>query len=257
MDATWSGIVSWGMIASGTVACVLLAAGITAPYGRYSRPGWGFMLPAKAAWLAQEIWSFAMPVALLLQTSVEQLKETMSLSKALLLIMFLVHYLNRSIIYPLRMRGGRPTPISVFALAAAFCVVNGSLQGWWLMRTPATHDDTLFSPLFWLGSIMWAAGFGLNLQADAVLRQLRRPGDSSYSIPQGGLFNLVSGANFSAEILEWVGWAIAARRLPASAFAFFTACNIAPRALHHHRWYQHTFGSQYPSGRRALIPLLW
>lgn len=48
----------------------------------------------------------------------------------------------------------------------------------------------------------------------------------------------VSGANFFGEIVEWAGFAVASGgALSSVAFAFFTACNIAPRALQHHKWY--------------------
>ena len=40
------------------------------------------------------------------------------------------------------------------------------------------------------------------------------------------------------------------------AFALFTFCNLAPRALSNHRWYRETF-EHYPSNRRALIPGLF
>jgi hypothetical protein len=36
------------------------------------------------------------------------------------------------------------------------------------------------------------------------------------------MFEFVSGANFFGEMVEWLGFAIAARTLPAFAFAFFT-----------------------------------
>ncbi len=55
---------------------------------------------------------------------------------------------------------------------------------------------------------------------------------------QGGMFELVSGANFFGEIVEWSGWALAAGTLPAAAFAAFTFMNIAPRAVQHHANYQ-------------------
>lgn len=79
---------------------------------------------------------------------------------------------------------------------------------------------------------------------------------AGYSIPRGGMFELVSGANFFGEILEWLGWAVAAWRLPAGAFALFTACNIGPRAWHHHLDYRRRFGSAYPQHRKALIPFI-
>lgn len=79
---------------------------------------------------------------------------------------------------------------------------------------------------------------------------------TGYSIPQGGMFALISGANFFGEILEWCGWAVAARQLPATAFAYFTACNIGPRAWQHHIDYRQRFGSAYPQHRKALIPYI-
>lgn len=77
---------------------------------------------------------------------------------------------------------------------------------------------------------------------------------AGYKIPHGGLFEYVSGANFAGEIVEWFGWAIAAGCLPAWAFALFTAMNIGPRAIQHHRWYKRHFGAAYPAHRMALIP---
>jgi 3-oxo-5-alpha-steroid 4-dehydrogenase 1 len=71
----------------------------------------------------------------------------------------------------------------------------------------------------------------------------------------------VSGANFFGEIVEWTGFAVAAwgcenARLPALAFAVFTASNIGPRALSHHAWLRAHFGRDYPQGRKALIPFV-
>jgi hypothetical protein len=42
----------------------------------------------------------------------------------------------------------------------------------------------------------------------------RRPGETGYKIPHGGLFRLVTGANFLGEIIEWGGWALAQCSLP-------------------------------------------
>jgi 3-oxo-5-alpha-steroid 4-dehydrogenase 1 len=47
------------------------------------------------------------------------------------------------------------------------------------------------------------------MQPYSVLRNLRKPGDTGYYIPKGGMFEYVSGANFFGEILEWTGFAIA------------------------------------------------
>jgi len=42
--------------------------------------------------------------------------------------------------------------------------------------------------------------------------------------------------NFFGEIVEWTGFAVACWSLPATAYAIFTACNIGPRAISHHRF---------------------
>lgn len=52
----------------------------------------------------------------------------------------------------------------------------------------------------------------------------------------GGMFTYVSGANFFGEIIEWSGFALACWSLPSLAFATFTALNIGPRAIQHHRY---------------------
>jgi 3-oxo-5-alpha-steroid 4-dehydrogenase 1 len=87
---------------------------------------------------------------------------------------------------------------------------------------------------------------------------------AGYKIPLGGAFTLVSAANYAGEILEWLGYAVAVAgaaaswrvALPATAFAAFTFCNLAPRGWQHHVWYQGKF-EDYPKGRRAVIPFVW
>lgn len=70
------------------------------------------------------------------------------------------------------------------------------------------------------------------------------------------MFELVSGANFLGEIIEWGGFAIAAGGLPSLAFALFTALNIGPRAVNHHNNYLEKFKGEYPTDRKAIIPFL-
>lgn len=82
-------------------------------------------------------------------------------------------------------------------------------------------------------------------------------GAAGYKVPHGGLFKWVSAANYTAECLEWAGWALAAWSAAPAAFALFTFSNLAPRAQAHHAWYQDKFKDEYPRERKAIIPLLW
>lgn len=60
---------------------------------------------------------------------------------------------------------------------------------------------------------------------------------AGYKIPRGGLFSLVSCANYTAEILEWAGYATASGfALAPCSFSFFVFCNLAPRGAQHHAW---------------------
>ena len=141
-------------------------------------------------------------------------------------------------------------------MAASFNVVNGYLNGRWLFTLgPELPVSWLYSPQFLVGALIFIAGLALNLHSDALLRRLRRDGDSGYKIPHGGLFRWVSCPNYLGEILEWIGWAIATASLGGWSFAAWTAANLVPRAISHHRWYRQHF-PDYPRERKALIPWL-
>ena len=107
------------------------------------------------------------------------------------------------------------------------------------------------------GAALWAFGLYVNLHADAVLRNLRRPGETGYKIPRGGLFEYVSGAHFVAEVFEWTGYGIACGSLAPAAFAAFNWMGIGTRALATHAWNLDKFGAEYPKERKRLIPLVW
>jgi steroid 5-alpha reductase family enzyme len=107
---------------------------------------------------------------------------------------------------------------------------------------------------FLIGITLWTIGFCVNLSSDNILRNLRQtPG---YKIPHGGLFRYVSCANFTGEIFEWFGFAIASQSLAGWAFLAFVCANLIPRACSHHSWYIEKF-EDYPKGRRAVFPFIW
>jgi protein-S-isoprenylcysteine O-methyltransferase Ste14 len=225
---------------------------VAAPYGRYLRPGWGPVVPARVGWFVMEIPA-VLVVAVLFGTSARW-REPVALAFFLL---WQLHYVPRAVIDPLRARhGAKALPVVVALMGACFNVVNGGLQGGWLFWIgPARTSDWLVGPAFLAGTGLFLAGIVINRSADAALRALRPAGEAGYFIPRGGLYERVSCPNYLGEIVQWLGWALATWSLPGLAFAVWTIANLLPRALAHHRWYRERF-ADYPAERRALIPWL-
>ena len=251
-----SGVLGFSMFMS----CIALMSGVTAPYGRYSGTksfgiSWGCPINAKFAWFFQELPSFAVPVFFF---AIGPTEITGQLTNRVLLGYFLFHYFNRTFVFPMRLRGGKPTPFGVMMAAFFFTLTNGYMQGRYLTAIKSYEDSHLQSPAFIVGSILFWGGLFINWQADGILRNLRKPGETGYKIPKGGMFTYVSGANFFGEMVEWTGFAIAAGgSIPAVTFAFCTVANIAPRAIQHHEWYLKKFEDYSALNRAAIIPFLY
>ena len=242
----------WGWIAIGAVAFIGLFF-ITAPYGRHTRPGWGPLLEARLGWVIMEIAS-----PLFLALSYFAGLEAFNPVTLLFVLLWLGHYANRALLYPLRMRNGqRPMPFSLVAMAAFFNLVNGYLNGRYLALFGDRYTPAwLVDPRFLAGAAMFLAGMVINLRSDSILRRLREDDEPGYKIPRGGMFELVSCPNYFGEILEWTGWAVLTWSLAGLTFALWTAANLVPRARAHHAWYRRTF-EDYPANRKALIPYLY
>ncbi|KAA3621560.1 MAG: DUF1295 domain-containing protein, partial [Bacteroidetes bacterium] len=133
-------------------------------------------------------------------------------------------------------------------------VINGFSNGYYLGTLSEPYPVSWFWDVrFIVGILVFVAGAYINFSSDNILLALRKPGEKDYKIPYGGLFKYVSCPNLFGEILEWFGFAIMCWNLPALAFAVWTATNLIPRALSHHRWYLANFDN-YPVSRKAVIP---
>jgi hypothetical protein len=238
------------MFGSAAISALVLLF-ISAPYGRHVRAGWGPQLPARVGWIVME--SPAVIGFIAIYAAGAHRAEVVPL---LLLAMWQFHYLQRTIVFPLRMRGGRPMPLAIVFLSLAFQTVNAYVNARWISHLGDYPRAWLADPRLWIGAAVFFTGWFINVRADATLRALRRPGETGYRIPRGGLHDHVSSPNYLGEIIEWTGWAIATWSISGLAFAVFTIANLAPRAISNHRWYRETF-PDYPASRRALIPRLF
>ncbi|HUH98372.1 MAG TPA: DUF1295 domain-containing protein [Anaerolineales bacterium] len=227
---------------------------VSAPYGRHSRRGWGPSLPGWLGWLVMESVS---AVGMLIMFLIGDAPRTAATVAFLLL--WEAHYIHRAFIYPFLLRDGRKQmPILVTVLAVIFNAGNAYANGRYLFHFEYLRYSTnwLLDPRFIAGAVLFVVGFGLNRWADNTLRKLRRPGETGYRIPHGGLYRYLSCPNYLGEIVEWCGWALATWSVPGLAFAVWTFANLAPRAWSHHRWYFEQF-RDYPAERKALIPGIW
>lgn len=224
---------------------------ITAPYGRHSSAKWGPQLPNHIGWLLMEL-----PVLIVLWLLVWPFRNSISNPVWVMIGLFSFHYLHRSFIFPFRIKTkGKTMPWLIAGSAIFFNLMNGFGLGYYFTRF-ANYDNNWFSDLRFIGGVLlFITGVYINWKADAMLIALRRPGETGYKIPQGWLFKYISCPNLFGETLEWAGFALLCWNLPAFTFFIWTAANLIPRALSHHRWYKEKF-TDYPKERKAIVPFL-
>jgi len=224
-----------------------------APYGRFARRNWGLTINPKIGWLIMEIPA---PLTFLIFFLVSS--QSLNLVSIIFLLLWQAHYIHRSFIYPLTLRGQtKRMTVIVVIFAFIFNMLNGYLNGRYLFTLSGGYvNEWMIDPRFLIGLMLFIVGFIINRQSDLILHNLRTQDESGYIIPYSGLFQWISCPNYLGEILIWSGWAIATWSLPGLAFAVWTIANLVPRARSYHQWYHQNFPS-YPTERRVLIPKLW
>lgn len=176
---------------------------------------------------------------------------------AVMVAAFALHYVNRALIFPHRIKvQGKTIAISMVLTIMTFYIINGYLIGYYFGSLRSYSVEWLADPRFILGAAMFVAGFAINIHSDTVLINLRGAEDTGYSIPRGGMFNRVSCPNYFGEIVEWVGFAIMTWSLPAAMYAAWVALTLLSTGMNTHRWYRETFATSYPAGRKAVIPYI-
>jgi protein-S-isoprenylcysteine O-methyltransferase Ste14 len=173
------------------------------------------------------------------------------------IFLWVFHYTNRSLVYPLRTKTrNKKMPVIIILFALIFNVMNGFINGYYFsIIRPGYEISWLSDPRFIGGSVVFLTGVFLNIRSDETLLSLRKNSSTGYTIPAGGLFNYISCPNFFGEIIEWAGFALMSWSPAALAFALWTFINLVPRALDHHRWYKNKF-EDYPRHRKAVIPFI-
>lgn len=207
------------------------------------------MIPNKLGWILMEIPSPILCIYFFVSGTADK-----TMFHYLFVSLYVLHYLNRTFIWPIRTRTRRKKmPLIIVFSALFFNLINGSINGYYLGNF-ATYDVSwLYDPRFIIGIALFFIGAYINIKSDNRLLKLRKPGEIGYKIPKGGLFKYVSAPNLFGEVIEWIGFAIATWSLPTASFAIWTFANLIPRGIDHHKWYLRKF-KDYPKERKAIIP---
>ncbi len=233
-----------------SVATALSLRFLSAPYGRHARDGWGPTMDTRLAWVVMES-----PAVLAFLAIYFAGAHALELAPLVLLAMWQTHYVQRTFVFPFKMRPGGRTPVSVVVMGFVFNIVNAYINARWLSELGSYETAWLWSAPFLIGLILFITGYRINRWADRVLAALRAPGETGYKVPHGGLYELITCPNYFGELVQWTGFAIAAGSLAGWSFVIFTAANLIPRAISHHRWYHEKFPG-YPAARKAVIPFV-
>ncbi len=214
-----------------------------APYGRH--------LPAPLGARLSTMWTiFESPAIIIMALFLPIILSRGGPMMGVLAVLWLIHYVNRCLIYPVTVaRPGSRFGIWTSIAAFVFVIINTFLVAATLAFNP--QDPPLMA--FIVGLVFFAVGMTINVHADLSMARQRDASPEQYIQPKGRLFDLVVCPNYLGEVVQWIGFAVAAWSIAPAAFALWTFANLLPRAIAHKTWYLQIF-MDFPVTRKALIP---
>ncbi|KAF7319518.1 S5A-REDUCTASE domain-containing protein [Mycena chlorophos] len=159
---------------------------VDAPFGRFT-PEKGsifhgvLLVDGIKSWIVMELVSPTMFLYTFFNAPLSNgVRPSVSLGSppSLLIGAYLIHYLNRAILSPLRTPSRSKAHIITPAFAVAFNTFNGSLLGAFFSSPDAPQASAFSRVSFWVGMAMWVWGFVGNVVHDEILLDLRRKAKS-------------------------------------------------------------------------------
>lgn len=229
---------------------------VTAGYGVFYNKKWGLAVPNKLGWILMESPVFIVMILLCIIS-----ERSTNIVCLIFLILFEIHYFQRSFIFPFLIRGKSVMPLSVILMGVVFNVLNAVMQGGWIFYVAPENMyelSWLATPQFIIGTLVFFTGMIININSDYIIRHLRKPGDTKHYLPKKGLFKYVTSANYFGEFVEWVGFAILTWSLSGAVFALWTFANLAPRAAKIYNNYKKEFGDELDTKKvKRIIPFIY
>jgi len=229
---------------------------VDAGYGKFYNKKWGPTVNNRLGWVLMESPVF---IAMLLMCLLSD--RTGDIARIVMLLLFELHYFQRSFVFPLLIRGNGRMPLSIIVMGVTFNTLNALMQGGWIFWISPSEmyaPQWLSSPQFIIGTIIFLAGMFINIQSDSIIRHLRKPGDTAHYLPVNGMFKYVTSANYFGEFVEWCGFAILTWSWSGAVFALWTFANLAPRAARIYDRYKQEFGEALDAKRvKRIIPFIY
>ena len=229
---------------------------VTAGYGVFYNKKWGFAIPNKIGWILMESPVFIAMILLCVFS-----ERSTNIVCLIFLILFEIHYFQRSFIFPFLIRGKSVMPLSVILMGMIFNTLNAFMQGGWIFYVSPENMyeiSWLTTPQFIIGTLIFFVGMIINIHSDYIIRHLRQPGDTRHYLPKKGMFKYVTSANYFGEFVEWLGFAILTWSLSGAVFAVWTFANLAPRAAKIYDNYKKEFGDELDTKKvKRIIPFIY
>ena len=237
---------------------------VTVAYGMTYNNRWGASIRSNWGWMMMEAPVFLLMFVIYIGAMIKGAPytvDTFPWVTMTIFVFFELHYLQRSSVFPAKMRGTSKMPMSIIFTGFFFNAINAYMQGGWLFYvSPEQYTlDWFWSPQFIIGTVLFFTGMVINMQSDIIIRRLRKDKrDNNYYLPTGFLFDKINSANYFGEIMEWVGFATLSWSVSGLVFVLWTMANIVPRAKSVHERYIQFFGEDFKKlNRYKVLPFIY
>ena len=234
---------------------------VDAGYGKMRSEKWGPAINNKIGWFLMEMPVFLIVLYLWI---ISPYTVTRHAPYWVFLLIFEFHYFQRSFVFPFLLKGKGQMPVVIMLLSVIWNLMNGYIQGFWLFHLAPKYYpelyaiDWLYDPRFIIGTVIFFAGWIINMHSDHVIRNLRKPGDTNHYLPKKGLYKYVTSANYFGEITEWFGFAILTWSFAGLLFWWFSCCNLVPRANSIYLKYEQEFPDEFDRKKlKRIIPFIY
>lgn len=254
----------WVMVGLALVVFIALYF-VEAGYGMLISKKWGKTINNKLAWFLMEFPIFIAMIIIWLASP-----HRFDIVPMTFLLIFEIHYFQRSLIFPWLMKGQSKMPLGIMFMGISFNILNAMMQGYWIFFESYKSNYQVFgigydnlawlhTPQFIVGTCIFFTGFFINLRSDYIIRHLRKNDqDTKHYLPSGFMFNYVTCANYFGELAEWLGFAILTWSISGLVFFIWTFANLVPRANSLYKRYQKEFGAEMKAKHlKRIFPFVY